>query len=604
MGTPPLSDTPRMGFPMPPRTHLDMKGGRSETDGAICASDNAHVNSAIERPHRSGTKASLTARKELAQAVGKSVDYGTEANKTEGKLDTSGAGSFDVPRSAPPIVATTSLSDEKVSTSRTQFSTSKISRKAISFGKAPSGPPTIPLPTPPAVMASEISTDLSSSPSDTSLLLPSTPVRTRSNTSIPLPNSATFTRRSLLTVKGDIAGDTDLALPAKVIMAKVESGIERASKDGDRINPKLLAQDSDASSEQLRRALLSQLAKFDHLAGYVLSLTQKHEDEKTSLVQRIEELQREIKKRDREIKGLRWLVVNGAAVAGQSGSTPGSAPTTGQRERSLSSSHSRQSTVETIGQQLRREYADDSEKCYLTPALEAESPTTGSLDNSDGATVLQRSSTVKHTLAPGSQACGWRLSPKQFRRKSSPVVNVYGKAEPGAGLGLGMGPLPPATTSSDSEVVSARSALGTRASSSSLSSSASTVPTMTAASTASSGLSAILESPPQSSDGTSEFPRSIIPEEGKRREKDERRAIKALRRISSSSSKSGSSVHVTATPPCPPLPPDAAASTSYASNLRKGAMPSIDNVLGRSVTDEKMEHVLARLRLLGEAVNR
>lgn len=86
--------------------------------------------------------------------------------------------------------------------------------------------------------------------------------------------------------------------------------------------PKTNLQDKDtptgtqppASEDDLRNALALQNRKYTQLQEYAVTITKKFEDEKASMAKTIQMLEREIRKKVREIEGLRWLVIhNGGA---------------------------------------------------------------------------------------------------------------------------------------------------------------------------------------------------------------------------------------------------------------------------------------------------
>ncbi|TDL19452.1 hypothetical protein BD410DRAFT_792062 [Rickenella mellea] len=56
----------------------------------------------------------------------------------------------------------------------------------------------------------------------------------------------------------------------------------------------------------------AQNARFDRLANYLLSVIQRHQTEKAQYEERIAAFEMELQKRERELKGLRWLVRNGS----------------------------------------------------------------------------------------------------------------------------------------------------------------------------------------------------------------------------------------------------------------------------------------------------
>ncbi|TFL03905.1 hypothetical protein BDV98DRAFT_563245, partial [Pterulicium gracile] len=94
-----------------------------------------------------------------------------------------------------------------------------------------------------------------------------------------------------------------------------------------------------AQPEQLRGMVQAESSRFEELAGYLLTLVEIHNAEKTSLERRIALLESEAKKKEKEMKGLRWLMMNETAPASptSSGTTldPGAASITsgGRRTR-------------------------------------------------------------------------------------------------------------------------------------------------------------------------------------------------------------------------------------------------------------------------------
>ncbi|KAG1765673.1 hypothetical protein EDD22DRAFT_397700 [Suillus occidentalis] len=69
-----------------------------------------------------------------------------------------------------------------------------------------------------------------------------------------------------------------------------------------------------ASEDDLKNALALQNKKYAQLQEYAVTITKKFEDEKASMAKTIQMLEREIRKKVREIEGLRWLVIhNGGA---------------------------------------------------------------------------------------------------------------------------------------------------------------------------------------------------------------------------------------------------------------------------------------------------
>lgn len=94
----------------------------------------------------------------------------------------------------------------------------------------------------------------------------------------------------------------------------------------------------NASVDELRKALQLRNQQFDELSKHLHKITEAHTAEKTVWEKRILDLEREAARRDKEIKGLTWLVKNdgiGSTATEQSGSRT---PSLFEMERSDDSS--------------------------------------------------------------------------------------------------------------------------------------------------------------------------------------------------------------------------------------------------------------------------
>ncbi|EIW53362.1 uncharacterized protein TRAVEDRAFT_31552, partial [Trametes versicolor FP-101664 SS1] len=80
---------------------------------------------------------------------------------------------------------------------------------------------------------------------------------------------------------------------------------------------KKVLEDENASAEELREALRTQTAKYSRLMAYLLTLTERHGMEKHEFLRRIETFEQDARRRERELKGLRWLVANSSQSGGQ-----------------------------------------------------------------------------------------------------------------------------------------------------------------------------------------------------------------------------------------------------------------------------------------------
>jgi len=66
-----------------------------------------------------------------------------------------------------------------------------------------------------------------------------------------------------------------------------------------------------ASAAQLREALKTRNQQYDELATYVLKVTEAHVAEVTNLEKKVSALDKEVIRKDKELKGLRWIINNG-----------------------------------------------------------------------------------------------------------------------------------------------------------------------------------------------------------------------------------------------------------------------------------------------------
>jgi hypothetical protein len=85
--------------------------------------------------------------------------------------------------------------------------------------------------------------------------------------------------------------------------------LKKPQKDGD-------------ETEMLHETIKVQRARLDELAAYLIAVTEKHALEKGVLMKKIDTLEREARKTARELKGLRYLVMNGTGSGVYHGSSP------------------------------------------------------------------------------------------------------------------------------------------------------------------------------------------------------------------------------------------------------------------------------------------
>ncbi|KAH7918837.1 hypothetical protein BV22DRAFT_1134295 [Leucogyrophana mollusca] len=157
--------------------------------------------------------------------------------------------------------------------------------------KAPTGPPSLPLPSP-----------LFSPPTGP---LPPPPVATSSLLLLPMDSrlAAPATNSTSQPTTSPHNPPIVAPDPSAPVVFKNPSHIQCGKCDGESA--------SRASSSEPRDALT---IAYDHLWDYVQTITKKSEEEKADMSKTIETLQREAHKRTREIEGLRWLVIHNGAV--------------------------------------------------------------------------------------------------------------------------------------------------------------------------------------------------------------------------------------------------------------------------------------------------
>ena len=389
-------------------------------------------------------------------------------------------------------------------------STRSCMKPSSASGKHIPGPPAIPLPPPPPSSSLTISA------------LPSVP---------PIPPSSR--RHSAASNRVTITRPRAHTIPSVV---PTSPGTRSSSGKTKAKHPPLPPQDKHSQDpddpESLREALRLQRARFDDLAAYLLTITEKHAVEKVILMKKIDTLEREARKTGRELKGLRYLVMNGTGSGVFNGT---STLPSGSSSRATTPIHFQGS----------------------------EDGTDGPLSTGAISTPADGKSTKRGHRTPDS------LSPDVSRPTSLTVPPADGK--------FGWVPDFPGSDAymlSNIERRSSASSFSSIITSPASSTSSLPLPNLTASST----LSAIPEArtPSPECHRDPEVAAAILAAE-RQREKEERRASRALRRLSSSSSASSTS----------------AASSAYAANLKRGRPPSIAQVLGVS---SSMEDVLEKLR--------
>ncbi|OCH94581.1 hypothetical protein OBBRIDRAFT_789060 [Obba rivulosa] len=353
-----------------------------------------------------------------------------------------------------------------------------------------------------------------------------------------------------------------------------------------------------ATAEQLREALNAQSARYARLAAYVPSLIEKHAAEKSELKRRIEVLEQEAHKREREIKGLRWLVMNANPTPpassgrqpgfsqverGQDAIKPGPQPAQHVAPTVLmESGHAGTLSIDSLSGgsmeeglfELQATVSDLIAPLSTPPSTEM----SRSRDRRSSRARLRRSNTISYEL---NQDASILAAQKQARRTSSPVLPPPGgtqsmfsfKGSPSIKTSPAISASNP---SFELESIPTIPSFGSEQRISPIPSIASpsfSLPSLTATNTASSGLSAIPELPKspagtvsaESSDYEPIVPAAECPTTGEEQHVPHPR--KHVATISTSST---------------------SASTAYADNLKMGAAPSIGQVLDRA-TESKAD---------------
>ncbi|GBE83437.1 hypothetical protein BKA93DRAFT_357079 [Sparassis latifolia] len=601
----PTSPRPKMQFTTPAAEYARLQMSPKEVSFPRISKEHAEVDrqsesesvktslaSSKDRVHKHISALPLSAPRYREKSYTLAIRRGYMSDST------SGANMSDSD-AAPSSPTTPTRSRIPATVSALRSATGKIPPPLLTTFRRPpsSGPPTDPLPSPPPSIRSgdEAGSSISALPT-----IPSFPsvgarrsatslqqsyLRERANTNCSHTSlsaakeksDTTATAPSSSTDWSEAERDVNKPLPTPIV-ALQESGDESASALGDVATP-----------EQLRDALNAQSAKFARLSAYLLTVTEKHAAEKSELTRRIEVLEREARKREREITGLRWLVMNaGQNAAGEPGGTTAkTAPRidsaarfrSGSKSSQKSQASHRSSHGETRGPMSVDSHTGSMEEGlielqnsvsdFIAPATSPPGTAMGASPSPNPSISavtgrLRRSNTLPDGPA---QLPDGLLKQKQTRRTSSPVmpasasvpatsVGTSASSIPGAGLGLDL-PSIPSLPGSDSGQSSF------------------SLPSLTATNTASSGLSAIPETP-LTPGATAVDPAR----EREKRAKEERRASRALKRISASTTSSSMST-----------------STAYSSNLKLGASPSIGQVLDRATeSDSDMEVILRRLQ--------
>ena len=162
-----------------------------------------------------------------------------------------------------------------------------------------SGPPSMPLPETPALNASPPEVLLS-------------PLRRASNTEL----EATSAQKPIARPRAHTIGSVgNSPLPADQPSSDITATLSPPSTEAPEVNFDI----DTASAPQLRAALRTRNQEYDELATYVLKTTGAHTTEVTKLEKKVLCLEKEVARKDKELKGLRWIINNGDSSQPQPG---------------------------------------------------------------------------------------------------------------------------------------------------------------------------------------------------------------------------------------------------------------------------------------------
>ncbi|TFK84910.1 hypothetical protein K466DRAFT_495744, partial [Polyporus arcularius HHB13444] len=174
------------------------------------------------------------------------------------------------------------------------------------------GPPKEPLPSPPASGARSAQTPTTSDSFRTARS-PSPVSPRRTLPPLVLSRAETAPSRAQGAKSPDSLASMSIPPSPSRTTSDVETDRETPSiRTPVREDPVLLVLgDQNATTEQLREALRLQHEKYTRLSAYLLSLTERHALEKAEMMHRVEALEADAARCEREMKGLKWLVANG-----------------------------------------------------------------------------------------------------------------------------------------------------------------------------------------------------------------------------------------------------------------------------------------------------
>ncbi|KAI1786891.1 hypothetical protein LXA43DRAFT_846876, partial [Ganoderma leucocontextum] len=180
------------------------------------------------------------------------------------------------------------------------------------------GPPREPLPSPPVSATLTIPAPTTSDSSPNGPPSPSSSLRSRPTLPpVVPPKDVPPSSRPQGTMSPDSAASVNLSVPSSPVRSPVDTDTDRENSVPpsprtpirEDLARKVLT-DENATAQELRDALQQQVDKYKRLSSYLLSLTERHALERAELVHKVELLERDRERREREMKGLKWLVAH------------------------------------------------------------------------------------------------------------------------------------------------------------------------------------------------------------------------------------------------------------------------------------------------------
>lgn len=289
-----------------------------------------------------------------------------------------------------------------------------------------------------------------------------------------------------------------------------------------------------ATVDQLRQALILRDQQLDELASYLLKVTQNHVTEKNALEKKIASLEREAARREKEIKGLTWLVSSNRIPENVALSSTGSKSAPALESDKNNKGDTTSSAIKSpVYKHINSDYDDSGAESYPTSRTES---ARGSLSGGESSS------------SPSQQVKSYRLAPKLGLLR-------------GSSLRMGSTRLALESDRKDVPKVDKRASVSSFTSSAASSSLSGSSSMMLPSSPSTTTLSAIPEGPPPvpPKKPTSRDPAIVaaIGTAEQRREKDQKKVARSMN-----------------TAPTP--------AAAYAANLQKARPPSIGQILDQT----------------------